>query len=140
MSRKCFDRGCASLLWNHCKGKSFFLTYPVSTKHLNNICTMLDQRRRRWVDIVQMFYKCFLGYFAVFFFKWLIVLLNGITYIEDNFVCVCKKIEAMRHQICYNKIVILFYKNIDLRLFLAITLCVSRLHFHPIVNPKCNRV
>ena len=32
---------------------------PANTKHLYNICTMLDQRRRRWVDVVQMLYKCF---------------------------------------------------------------------------------
>ena len=31
----------------------------VNTKHLCNICTMLDQRRRRWADVVQMLYKCF---------------------------------------------------------------------------------
>ena len=24
-----------------------------------NICTMLDQRRRRWADVVQMLDKCF---------------------------------------------------------------------------------
>ena len=29
------------------------------TKHLYNICTMLGQRQRRWADVVQMFYKCF---------------------------------------------------------------------------------
>ena len=23
------------------------------------LCTMLDQRRRRWADIVQLLYKCF---------------------------------------------------------------------------------
>ena len=33
---------------------------PVNRKHLYDICTMLDQRRRRWVDVVQMLYKCFL--------------------------------------------------------------------------------
>ena len=33
--------------------------YPANTKHLYNICTMLDQRRRRWADAVQMLYKCF---------------------------------------------------------------------------------
>ena len=33
--------------------------YPVNTKHLYSICTMLDQRRRRWADVVQMLYKCF---------------------------------------------------------------------------------
>ena len=31
----------------------------ANTKHLYNICTMLDQRRRRWADVVQMLYKCF---------------------------------------------------------------------------------
>ena len=33
--------------------------YPVNGKHLYNICTLLDQRRRRWADVVQMLYKCF---------------------------------------------------------------------------------
>ena len=33
--------------------------HPVHTKHLYNICTMLGQRRRRWTDVVQMLYKCF---------------------------------------------------------------------------------
>ena len=28
-------------------------------KHLYNICSMMDQRRRRWDDVVQMLYKCF---------------------------------------------------------------------------------
>ena len=32
---------------------------PVNTKHLYSICTMLDQRRRRWAGVVQMLYKCF---------------------------------------------------------------------------------
>ena len=32
---------------------------PANTKHLYNICTMLDQRWRRWADVVQMLYKCF---------------------------------------------------------------------------------
>ena len=32
---------------------------PVYTEHLYNICTMLDQCRRRWADVVQMFYECF---------------------------------------------------------------------------------
>ena len=32
---------------------------PANTKHLYNICTMLGQRRRRWTDVVQMLYKCF---------------------------------------------------------------------------------
>ena len=33
--------------------------HPASTKHLCNICTMSAQRLRRWSDIVQMLYKCF---------------------------------------------------------------------------------
>ena len=35
------------------------LLYPANTKHLYNICKMLDQRRRRWADVVQVLYKCF---------------------------------------------------------------------------------
>ena len=34
--------------------------YPVNTKHLYNMCTMLDQRLRRGADVVQMIYACFL--------------------------------------------------------------------------------
>ena len=36
----------------------------ANTKHLYNICTMLDQRRRRWADVVQNCYTnvfCLLG-------------------------------------------------------------------------------
>ena len=33
--------------------------FPNTPKHLYNICTMLDQRRRRWADVVQMLCKCF---------------------------------------------------------------------------------
>ena len=36
-----------------------FARYSLNTKHLYNICAMLDQRRRRWADVVQMLYKCF---------------------------------------------------------------------------------
>ena len=36
-----------------------YTSLPANTKHLYNICTMLDQRRRRWSDVVQMLYKCF---------------------------------------------------------------------------------
>ena len=32
---------------------------PVNTKQLYNICAMLDQRRRRWADVAQRSYKCF---------------------------------------------------------------------------------
>ena len=32
---------------------------PANAKKLYAICTMLDQRRRRWDDVVQMLYKCF---------------------------------------------------------------------------------
>ena len=30
------------------------LGVPVNTKHLFKICTMLDQRQRRWADVAQM--------------------------------------------------------------------------------------
>ena len=32
---------------------------PANTKHLYNICTTSSQRLRRWSNIVQMLYKCF---------------------------------------------------------------------------------
>ena len=32
---------------------------PANTKHLYNSCTMLDERRRRWAEVVKMLYKCF---------------------------------------------------------------------------------
>ena len=34
--------------------------YTAKTKKLYKFCTMSDQRRRRWADVVQMLYKCFL--------------------------------------------------------------------------------
>ena len=34
-------------------------TILLPGKHVYNICTMLNQRRRRWADVVQMLYKCF---------------------------------------------------------------------------------
>ena len=37
------------------------VTTQQKTKHLYNICTMLDQRRRRWAGVVQMLYKCFVS-------------------------------------------------------------------------------
>ena len=36
-----------------------YMGVPANTKHLYDICTMLDQRRRRLADVVQMLYKCF---------------------------------------------------------------------------------
>ena len=33
--------------------------FPVNTKRLYHICTVLDQCLRRWSDVVQMLYKCF---------------------------------------------------------------------------------
>ena len=32
---------------------------PANTKHVYNICTTLAQRLRRWSNIVQLLYKCF---------------------------------------------------------------------------------
>ena len=31
----------------------------INTKHMYNICSMSDQRRRRWADVVQILYLCF---------------------------------------------------------------------------------
>ena len=44
--------------------RKYYHWYTVNTKHLYNISTMLDQRRRRWVDVVLMLYKysVFTGY------------------------------------------------------------------------------
>ena len=33
--------------------------FPANTKHLYSICTTSDQRFRRWSNIVQLLYKCF---------------------------------------------------------------------------------
>ena len=40
-----------------------FIVGCLILKEVGRICTMLDQRRRRWADIVQMLCKCFV--FAV---------------------------------------------------------------------------
>ena len=45
----------SSKSWSQCKTSHV----PTHTKHLHNICTILDQRRRRWADVVQKLYKCF---------------------------------------------------------------------------------
>ena len=37
---------------------------PANTKHLYKICTMSAQRLRRWSNIVQMLYKCFVFYWG----------------------------------------------------------------------------
>ena len=42
--------------------------FPVTTKHLYIICTMLDER---WADVVQMLYK----YFVFVSYLWLIMLI-----------------------------------------------------------------
>ena len=39
-------------------GSGYYASFPAKTTHLYNICTMSDQRRRRWADFVQMLYKC----------------------------------------------------------------------------------
>ena len=38
---------------------SMLSNITANTKLLHNICTMLDQPRRRSDDVVQMLYKCF---------------------------------------------------------------------------------
>ena len=65
--------------------------YPANTKHLYNICTMLDQRRRRWDDVVQMLYKSFVsaGYIVVvvvvfYLLKLLKLYIYGFKYVLDQ--------------------------------------------------------
>ena len=38
---------------------------PANTKHLYNICAMLDHRRRRWADVVQMFCVSSVAYYLI---------------------------------------------------------------------------
>ena len=48
-----------SQVWDHNVfrlGRSECLGYPVNTKHLYNIYSMLDKRRRRWADVDQNIY------------------------------------------------------------------------------------
>ena len=66
-------RPTINLTWGRCKSwlftstiqKAYYSDYynmqrvAWGTKYLHNICTMLDQRRRRWDNVVQMLYKCF---------------------------------------------------------------------------------
>ena len=40
-------------------GDALYGRIPANTKHLYNICTASAQRLRRWSNIVQMLYKCF---------------------------------------------------------------------------------
>ena len=48
---------------------------PSQCTHLYSMCTMLDQRRRRWSSIVQMLYTCFVfaELRALHYFYWIIV-------------------------------------------------------------------
>ena len=48
------------IFWRGQGGDTLPRAISVNTKHLYTICTMSDQRRRRWADVVQMLYKCFL--------------------------------------------------------------------------------
>ena len=45
-----------------------YIKYPANTKHLYNISTTLDQRRRRWAGVVQMLCKYFVfaGYLVFY--------------------------------------------------------------------------
>ena len=38
---------------------SWAASNPVNTKHLYNICTIWNQRQKRWADVVQILYNCF---------------------------------------------------------------------------------
>ena len=59
---------------HHCKAsqqtQNICITFiQCWTKQLYNIYTMLDQRRRRWTDVVYMLWKCFVFAGMVYIFK-----------------------------------------------------------------------
>ena len=62
---------------------------PANTKHLYNIHTMLDQRRRRWADLVEVLCKCF------------VFLIGKITAIKSG---------LSRHVLSHNRFMALFRK------------------------------
>ena len=59
---------------------TIFIGFP--SEQLYHICSMLDQRRRRWADVVQMLCKCcvFTGIHAQYFLVYLCELtINPLT-------------------------------------------------------------
>ena len=50
------------------------LNIAANTNHLYDICTMLDQRRRRWADVVEMLYDCFVFAGMLIVYKQLVFL------------------------------------------------------------------
>ena len=60
-TQSAYKRGImeGSIIWQNNLMIDIWKDILVNTKHLYNICTMLDQCRRRWADVVQMLYKCF---------------------------------------------------------------------------------
>ena len=54
----------------------------VNTKHLYNICTMSDRRRRRWADAAQILYKCFV--FAGYHVEWInYIMISSLFVVND---------------------------------------------------------
>ena len=47
----------------------FNFSSPANTKHLHSFCTTSAQRLRRWADVVQKLYKCFVLTFSIIGFK-----------------------------------------------------------------------
>ena len=56
---------------------SLLFSITANTKHLYNICTMLDQRWERWADVVQMLYKCFVFAGISLTSRWHVVLFKA---------------------------------------------------------------
>ena len=64
---------------------------PANIKHLYNICTMLDQRRRRWANVVQILGKHWyvrVGYIIVMSFD------------NDHFVYLCCYVTEIEKDNC----------------------------------------
>ena len=71
---------------------------PANTKHLYTICIMLDQRRRRWADVVQMLYKCFV-FLGILQYPEVFVLsqpLNAITPFQPIWVSFSTRLQTLK--------------------------------------------
>ena len=69
---------------------------PANRKHLYNMCTLLDQRRRRWFNIVQMLYNvsCLLRYVIIIFCE---VKANSLMPLKGLFIKKTGKITHINH-------------------------------------------
>ena len=105
-------------------------TFPVNTTHLYNIYTMLDQRRKRWADAVQMLYKC------VFLFAGLVLYISNVQnwqdcHIYSHYVVTRLNHEPQKEGHRYHKkiqiIIVIFDKKYICNMLLCIAYSFTRL-------------